>query len=278
MSGLEEMNIPPLPGVVVEVMKFDHTDPDSSASQMEQIIQPDKGIASEVLRVANSAYYGRSGRIKILKDAVTLLGIKALKNLIIFLSTKAMTGHLKGPVFHRYLSEYPILTALLAQQIAQTAKKQQIVDESFLASLLNKIGMSILAVNKGEHYSFLIEQAEQNQFDVKELEKSSYDTDHIELGVEAAKAWNLPDSLVETCSIDITSNPADFSTDLQKVTYISMIAGRKACQIPVAADLEKQASLIYEDIGGTGDLFQKHLSEQSLNRLKQHPYFQMSAG
>lgn len=278
MSGIEEMNIPPLPGVVVEVMKFDHTDPDSSAADLEKIIQPDKGISSEVLRVANSAYYGRSGRIKILKDAVTLLGIKALKNLIIFLSTKAMTGKLKGAMFHRYLEEYPVLSALLAQQIAQTAKKQDIIDEAFLASLLNKIGMSILAVNKGEHYSFLIEQAEQNSFDLKELEKSSYDTDHIELGLEAAKAWNLPDTLITTSGIDSTTAADSLKTDIEKITYIAIIAGKKAAAIPVTGDQEKQASMLYENVGGTGDLFQKHLSDQSLQRLKQHPYYQMSAG
>lgn len=62
--------IPPLSLVVTNVIRFDHADPDASIESLQQLIAPDKGITAEILKIVNSALYGRSGKIKTLKEAI----------------------------------------------------------------------------------------------------------------------------------------------------------------------------------------------------------------
>jgi hypothetical protein len=68
MIQFDESKIPPLPAVAARVMQFDPGSPNSSIATLERIISPDQGISAELLRVSNSAYYGRSGSIKTLRD------------------------------------------------------------------------------------------------------------------------------------------------------------------------------------------------------------------
>ncbi|MCB1137778.1 MAG: HDOD domain-containing protein [Leptospiraceae bacterium] len=267
--------IPPLPQVVMEVMKYDTEASEASASEVEQIIAPDRGICSEILRVANSAYYGRSGRVKVMRDAITLLGLKALKNLIIFISTRQIATNLKSPIFKKYLTEYPVLSALIAQDVAGKWKHPELVEEAFLSGLLYNIGMSILALNKGDHYSFIIEQAEKNGFDLRDLEQSSYGTDHSEAGREAARQWNLPDSLQH--SMELTPTKMNGSDQLGKITVVSVALGQAGAGIPLDPKSKAAVQEIYKETGDQADPFQKILSEQQLQRYKSHPYYQMAA-
>jgi HD-like signal output (HDOD) protein len=268
--------IPPLPQVVAEVMRYDTDAEKASAGEVEKIIAPDRGICSEILRVANSAYYGRSGQVKAMRDAITMLGLKALKNLIIFISTRQMATDLKSPLFKKYLNEYPVLSALIAEELAKRWKHPELAEEAFLAGLLYNIGMSILALNKGEHYAYLIEQAEKNNFDLRDLEKSSYGTDHAEAGKEAAKKWNLPEALIHNMGLTPTTmNGAD---ELGQITVVATALGRHGAGIPLDEKTKSAVMTAYQKSGDQADPFEKWLSEGQIKRYKSHPYFQMAAG
>ncbi len=95
MIDLQDIQIPPLSTVTVRVMQFDPLGENASSQGLEQIVAPDEGVCSDLLRIANSAYYGRSGRVKTLRDAITLLGLKTVKNLVILLASKSMNHSLK---------------------------------------------------------------------------------------------------------------------------------------------------------------------------------------
>ncbi|MBI3396742.1 MAG: HDOD domain-containing protein, partial [Spirochaetia bacterium] len=128
---MQDITIPPLPVVVMQVIRFDPAGETADTRTLENIIAPDKGVCADVLRVANSAFYGRSGRVKAMRDAIGLLGLKAVKNLVIFLSTKALTAPLRGDVFRKHLIEFPIVAALVAENLALQTKLAN-PEEAFL--------------------------------------------------------------------------------------------------------------------------------------------------
>ena len=78
---LEDINIPPLPSIAHKVLLFEG-DPVSGSSELEQIILPDKSICADILRIANSAFYARSKKVQTIRDAITLLGLKTIKNIV----------------------------------------------------------------------------------------------------------------------------------------------------------------------------------------------------
>jgi len=276
MANIKEYTVPPLPQVVLQVIQYDHNSPTANPQDIEKIVAPDKGISAEILKVANSAYYGRSGKVKLLRDATSLLGLKALKNLIIFLGTKNLNEKIKTPILKKYVNTLPIVAALLAKEIARDLKKENLVEEVFLASLLHKIGMSILAVNKGEHYAFILEECEKNEFDILEMERSSYGTDHMELGRQIAEMWKLPNELIRCCGIGTHTKIEELQSELEKITFIASICAMELVRIPVEPNNYQKANQIYQQLGGKGDVILKFAREEMFNKIKEHPFYQLA--
>ncbi|MFN3605096.1 MAG: HDOD domain-containing protein [Leptonema sp. (in: bacteria)] len=276
MKDIKEFSIPPLPQVILKVIQYDVTSPTANTQDIEKIITPDKGVSSEILKVANSAYYGRSGKVKILRDATSLLGLKALKNLIIFLGTKGLGEKIKHPLLKKYTNQLPITTALMAQEISKNLNKKDIIEEVFLAGLLHKLGMSILAVNKGEHYALLIEQTEQEGFDLTELEKSSYGITHEEIGKHVASEWKLPEIFIKACGIGTHSKWEDLQSDIEKITFIASICAMELLHIPLDPSNYQKANTVFKQLGGSGDAILIFANEQVFEKIKQHPFYQLS--
>jgi len=274
---MEEIAIPPLPTIVAQVIGFDANNPKNGAADLEKLIVPDKAISAELLRVSNSAFYGRSGKVKILRDALAVLGIKATKNLVIYLSTKTMAATYKSETFKRYLNRYPIYSALVAQNIALETKLRPQADEAFLSALLHSIGMNIMALQKQGHYSDMIDACEKNQWDLTKLEKQSYGTTHSTLGKRAAEAWKLPDIFKRLMEISPATEYSNLLDPMEKSTYMASVVASLLLEIPVPDSAKATAQRCYTDIGGTKNVLIQHASPDALKKIQQHPFAQLAA-
>lgn len=266
--------IPPLSTVALEVMQLDPDDPDASIQSMENLIKPDKGVAAELLKIANSALYGRSGRIKTLKDAIALLGLKMVKNLVLMLSTSQLGATLKRPVYRKYLQEFPVLTALMTLDLYRPLGMPEKIEEAFLAALLHRIGMSIIAVNKADHYSALLEFCEKQDGDLRGMERDSYRFDQDQVAVMVGEAWKLPPELKETLAqIDCEPEVVPQLSDLTRLTILSAILAERLMSISLLNKSEEKFQKIMEvyDISPRKfDVFDMDY----LDNLKEHPFYQ----
>ena len=78
----EIKNLPTLPGIVAKLGKMAE-DPDTTTEQMGRVISKDHILASKLLKLVNSAFYGFPQRISSLNSAIILLGFNVIKSLII---------------------------------------------------------------------------------------------------------------------------------------------------------------------------------------------------
>ena len=276
MADIKDFNVPPLPAVIMKVMQYDHTSADASVHDIEKIIEGDKGVAAEIMRVANSAFYGRSGKVKMLRDAVTLLGLKALKNLVIFLGTKGMNSAIKDPILRRYVNELPVVTALLGKDMSRVLKKTELGEEVFLSGLLHKIGMSILALNKKDHYAFLLQQCEQNGFELTKLEQDSYQIDNSALGRSTAEAWKLPAEFVRCAGIGPHTKLSDLQSDMERITFVSSIVSMQMLQLSLSDSVKENAAAVYDYMGGQGNPTDMFAKDKMLPVIQAHPFYQMA--
>jgi len=274
---MEEIAIPPLPTIVAQVIQFDANNPKNGAADLEKLVVPDKAISAELLRVANSAFYGRSGKVKILRDSLAVLGIKATKNLVIYLSTKTMAANYKSETFRKYLNRFPIYAALVAQNIALETKLKPQADECFLAALLHSIGMNIMALQKQGHYSDMIDACEKNKWELSKLEKQSYGTTHTILGKRAAETWKLPDIFKRLMEISPTTEYTNLLDPLEKSTYLAGVIASVLLEIPVSEAAKTNAQRCYTDLGGTQNVLLRHASPDALTKIKEHPFALLAA-
>jgi HD-like signal output (HDOD) protein len=265
MKAEKGIDLPPLPTIVSNVMRFDPGAEGSDSRALELIIAPDKAICSDVLRVANSAFYGRSGRIGNMKDAITLLGLKAVRNLVIFLSTRNLAGSLKLPIFRKYLREFPIVSALIARRLSEQTGLGN-PEEAFLCGLLHKIGMTILALKQQDRYASLLEYAEKNDKDVLLLEDKLLQTNHVTVGKSVFEAWNLPGELQK-----VIYEAENAEIPQVRLTFLAGHLGRKL--MGLRPTKEELAMLDRSLKQFTDTEFMYSYDAAYYAQLKQHPYY-----
>lgn len=273
---MEELTIPPLPSVVLDVIKFDANNPKLGASDLERVVAPDRGISADLLRVSNSAFYGRSGKVKALRDALAVLGIKATKNLVIYLSTRALAPNVKSEMFKKYLNKYPIYCALYAQRLALESIHKNIADECFLGALLHTIGMNVMAITKQLHYSSMLEACEKNKWDLKKLEKQSYGVTYVELGRKAAEKWQLPATLVRLMEVSLHSAPETLIEPIDRFTFLAAYLSSVVLAIPVPATAQATAKSLCSGLGVNEGLLTRYVQPEFVEQIRLHPFAQMA--
>ncbi|MCR9141286.1 MAG: HDOD domain-containing protein [bacterium] len=273
-----ETRIPPLSMVAIQIMQYDPDSMDASSYSMEQIVSPDKGVSAEILRISNSAFYGRSGKIKTLRDAITLLGLKTVKNLVILLSTKSLSMNIKGDLLNRFLQELPIVTALVAQDLSQKLGHKEMREEIFIGGLLHKIGMTILAINKGGKYSRLLDLAEFDKVDFIEHEREQFKTDHVEIGRTVFNTWKLPQQLQDIISgHNFDAARLNDTTDIVRLTALASLVAREMLGLQIYERDQARKAALMEYYKCT-DTIEREFNEQRMGMIKDHPFYKQVVG
>jgi len=189
--------IPTLPSVASKVMQI-LENPRSSAADVERVIMYDQAMATRVLKLVNSAYYGFPRRISTVSQAVVILGFVTVKNLILSISVAdffVMLG--KTRIFNRAeLWRHSVGTAVAARILARKAHFPQL-EEVFMAGLLHDIGKVILDHYFPQEFAQVIQLAQEKKISIYEAELEVIGISHAVVGQWIADHWNLPQLLVE---------------------------------------------------------------------------------
>jgi putative nucleotidyltransferase with HDIG domain len=209
---IEIKDIPIMPQVATKVLQLQEDNLQISFKELEQIILLDPAITARILKVANSALYARQREITNLQQAITLLGFKMIKSMIMLVCASNIYGKAKK-TFKNIpetlttkssaieLWRHLILTAFLAKHIATKLKLEDKKDDIFVAGLLHDIGRIVLMVNQSELYEkFLQEMAASPDADVLSCEEKIFGYNHLEVGKIVLGKWNFPDELVDVIS------------------------------------------------------------------------------
>lgn len=187
-------DLPALPAAVAKILS-EIENPNVSAAQLEKLIATDQGLASRVLRVVNSAYYGLSGQVSSLSQAVVILGIQQVRNLVLSVGAisniQPRTARQRETM--RLFWQHSFGTAAATEIILNFKRiPQKDVETAFVGGLLHDIGRLFLFVNFTEIYDDLIRYSSERQIPVEEAEMAFMGLTHSQVGAEMAVAWKLP--------------------------------------------------------------------------------------
>ena len=175
-------------------------DPDSSTDDIAKVVSQDPSFTVRLLRVANSALYGRSSTVDTVSRAVTMIGTSHIRSLALSMSVASSFAGLPNElVSMENFWRHSLLCALVARHLAKEARRSD-PDALFTAGLLHDIGELVI-------FNRLPEQAKeallavldsQDEIPVYEAERQVMSFDHSEVGGELARQWKLP-PLLEDC-------------------------------------------------------------------------------
>lgn len=181
-------NIPLLPHLMLKFTQM-AKDPHVSMSAFAEELSKDQTITSKLLRLVNSAYYGFPGRISTVTQALVLLGVDAVKGLIV---TSSVFDGLLPEAYP--LWRHSLITSVVARHVANHNQMQD-VEEIAVAALLHDIGKVIFVVESPDDYRRIVKISKDEGISFYEAETRSLDFNHAKIGYWLCEQWTLPDKL-----------------------------------------------------------------------------------
>ena len=81
-AASEKVNLPVFPGVAFELQQL-LADDNTSIDQVAKVISKDQSLATQVLKLANSALFSGPNQVRTIKDATMRLGLNHVFNLVV---------------------------------------------------------------------------------------------------------------------------------------------------------------------------------------------------
>jgi putative nucleotidyltransferase with HDIG domain len=205
LSKLEQFikdadNIPSIPSQITHLLQTIN-DPKVSATEIERLIVPDATLSARILRLANSAFYYRMALVTRIGDALTRLGFKTTRSLIVTVWTHSLK------LFMHEKSEIKMLSIMLNHGTACAVIAKALIEkinramaeDAFLAALLHDMGKIAFACQYGRQYEKdVLSFAEKSTRDIASVEEQVFGFDHCVLGARLMDAWHLPGLYKET--------------------------------------------------------------------------------
>ena len=188
-------------------------DEDADAKQVEQVLNQDPALAAQVLRVANSPFYGGLSKISTIGAAAQRLGLKQVVNIAVLTAQRAAyaTSDAAVKCLMQRLWQHSVGCAIGAKWIAEHANCREFANEAFMAGLLHDVGslmlLRVLETLRGK----------QNGQQVPEsLMLEVITALHADQGARLIRHWGLPDTYADVAA----SHHAD---DMDTTDTVSML-------------------------------------------------------
>jgi len=249
-------DLPPMPQVVIEIQHL-ISDLNSDILQLTAIIETDQAIAAKVLKMANSAYYGMSGKISSIRQASILLGYQVLGEIVTLAGTAdILSGNMPGYGYDsQELWKHSLTVAFSAKMIAET-KNKELIHDAHTVGLIHDMGKIILdryVLEYMDQISVYMVQEEKSFFDA---ERQIFGFDHAEIASEICRTWKIPEkiSLAIRCHHQpSTSNGDELSYILHVADYTATMSGIGYDDDDALYELERGTmdfiGLAQEDVG-----------------------------
>ena len=169
-------------------------DPETSVDEIEDVLRHDPGLTGNVLKLANSAYFGIPSKVSSVRQAVLLLGSKKLIQLVVAACVSAV---MDKPVPGYDLPPGDLWRHSIAVSIAAEAlvKDKKIIgtNDIFTPALLHDIGKLILGHFVEDELDDIEKIAGQGTpYVVAEV----LGTDHAEVGAQILTQWSFPSDVI----------------------------------------------------------------------------------
>ena len=217
--GRSVSDLPTLPHVVTQVLEKTR-DQNANLREITNLIATDQALVTMYLKLVNSAFYGFSRRITTLQQAITLLGFRSVRNVIV---NAGVVGLFRKRSFHNRqrlsLWEHSVSCAVAARQLAG-ATGYIAKEEAFTAGLLHDIGKVVIDQYAPKNSMAILHKIEEG-LETRTAEKEVLGVDHTEIGYLIAERWNLPKSL---CAVIRFHHEPDQAVDAGDGKLLQLVA------------------------------------------------------
>ncbi|MBI4661186.1 MAG: HDOD domain-containing protein [Verrucomicrobia bacterium] len=211
--------IPSLPTLYLElVRKLQSTE--TAIEDIAQTIRQDLGMTAQVLKIANSAFFGLPQPTSNIADAISYLGIETVRCLVLAVGIFSQFESRKlGGISLEALWQHSARTANAAKLIAKSERAgRQLIEDSVVAGLLHDVGKLVLASNYPDQCEEVGRNALAKNVEWLAAERDAFGFDHADVGGYLLGLWGLPPAVVEAVAFH------HFPTKSERTTFTPLTA------------------------------------------------------
>lgn len=205
-KALAGAQLPALPQSAIRLLEISQ-DAENGPAEFAVPIESDPGLAGQVLRFVNSSYFGFAREISSVKLAITLVGIRTIRNFALWSAVFSLMPNPKcGPFDLKTLWQDSLRRGLFARAVGRLLGLKE-AEDLFSAALLQDIGVPLLAKEMPAVYVKLLEAREAKQVRLSQLEQATFGWTHADAAGIIARQWNLPEEFATLVEAHVEVEP-----------------------------------------------------------------------
>ena len=197
-------------------------DENVQAEDLREAIQNDPVLVARILRRLNSSYYALSRKVADLRTAISLLGLREIRNLAltVFVSRYFEPGISHNHYKRENLWTHSVAVAAAARLVSRVCGRAS-VEEAYIAGLLHDIGLILLDQTLRRHF-FKVVDAIDPATPTHIVENRILTFDHALLGGYVAARWSFPEQVAD--AITFHHQPWCYTGQHKDIVYVVTVA------------------------------------------------------
>lgn len=186
--------LPKFPENIAEIEKL-LNDPDSKMSAIAAHISNDVALTTDLLKLVNSAAFSLAKKCTSITEAVKMIGIRGIKNLLFSVGTLQILGHMSDE--QKNLWDHSYKVAFYSYNLARNFLHDRIVTEdAYVCGLLHDLGKIIFSALYPETLAKMEELKHRHNIPDKLYNALLSGMNHPDIGAALAEKWNFPPALI----------------------------------------------------------------------------------
>jgi len=213
--------LPQFPESIVYLQKL-ISDPDSEISDIARQISTDPSLTADLLKLVNSAQFMMPKKVDNIAEAVKIVGLKGLKNLLYSYGTQKLLKN-ATKVDQKELWQHSYQTAYYAYNLSRSFKrKKDLVDDAYVGGILHDMGKIVFSVVHPQLEDKIKDFCARREISGQLLEDLSAGLNQAEIGAKMAEKWNFPEQLIG--AIRYHHQPSEAPDDVREIVEVVYLA------------------------------------------------------
>ncbi|HAH60875.1 MAG TPA: hypothetical protein DCL73_02110 [Treponema sp.] len=210
-------DLPQFPENIVHLSRL-LSDPDSKMSDIAMQISNDVTLTAELLKLVNSAAFALANPCASIADAVKLVGLRGIKNLLYSIGSVQAFTNVSGSREELWTHSYRV--AFYSYNMARNfcTSERSVIDDAYICGLLHDMGKIIFETAHPDLLAKVMQICRTKGVSQDIFEKLISGVNHGEIGARIAERWNFPD--VITCVIRHHHEPENSPKEARRLTSL----------------------------------------------------------